>query len=465
MEEVYMSEEYSEVPWDTPSNPLETHATSALTPDDDPQIGPSSSTSPTRQTLTTFGLTANNALKVTVTDAQKHGEGSSAFVTYAIDTKSTLPSFARSNLSTRRRFQDFAWLHGTLSEEYPACIIPPLPGKHRMEYITGDRFSTEFIEKRRYSLQTYINRVTRHPTLQNSAAIKKFLQPGDLQGADAVAKRRDSHVFESISDAILNVVSKVREPDPKFLEYKESVEKFEENLKTVERLNIKLLKEQSDLETDTADLHRSITTMASMETQISEPLSEFGSTLREIAKLLHEKTLREDTDLVGEIREYIAYSHSVKEVLKIRDQKQIDHEELERYLGNHIIDRERTAQGKGDGGILGLIKDKYNDFRNVNHEQARKAKLERLEVKIKELKEAVEQSTTISSAFSNEVIKEMDLFNAVKIDDFKDILRDYTESQMEYYEKGGKLWDAIIPMIENIQLDSVDGVRKGEHAS
>jgi sorting nexin-4 len=32
----------------------------------------------------------------------------------------------------RRRYQDFVWLHTTLSLEYPACIVPPLPEKHRL---------------------------------------------------------------------------------------------------------------------------------------------------------------------------------------------------------------------------------------------------------------------------------------------------------------------------------------------
>lgn len=36
------------------------------------------------------------------------------------------------NRPVRRRFRDFVWLHNALSVEFPACIIPPLPEKHRM---------------------------------------------------------------------------------------------------------------------------------------------------------------------------------------------------------------------------------------------------------------------------------------------------------------------------------------------
>jgi sorting nexin-4 len=82
----------------------------------------------------------------------------------------------------RRRYQDFVWLHTTLSLEYPACIVPPLPEKHRLgwlaykhmisfyllfflhnfihtEYIKGDRFSSEFITRRqlRFVLNMCIN--------------------------------------------------------------------------------------------------------------------------------------------------------------------------------------------------------------------------------------------------------------------------------------------------------------------
>ncbi|KND04159.1 hypothetical protein, variant [Spizellomyces punctatus DAOM BR117] len=439
MEEVYMGEDYSDVPWETG----ETKASSSTSP-------VRSSISPT---LTTFALNATDALKITVTDPQKHGEGSGAFVTYAVNTRTILDTYPRPEMSTRRRFQDFVWLHRSLGEEYPACIVPPLPGKHRMEYITGDRFSPEFIEKRRLSLQTYLDRVSRHPTLQRSAVLKKFLDTGDLQIVEAASRNRDSHVLENISDVFLNAFAKVRKPDQQFLEFKENVEKFEENLTTVEKLHTKLLKQHADLERDTAEFEGCITTLGVMETQVTGPLTEFGNTVREICTLLKDKSQREEVDFVGSLREYIAYCHSVKEVLKLRDQKQVDHEELQTYLENSVSDRERTMSGRGSGGITSFIKEKYNDFRNINHEQARQAKLARLEAKIAELTEAVEQSHDISTAFSNEVAKELELFQSVKVADFKDILRDYTESQMEYFQKGLRVWEDIIPVLQNIEIE------------
>jgi hypothetical protein len=40
--------------------------------------------------------------------------------------------FGRAELSVRRRYSDFVWLNGQLQEEFPACIVPPLPAKQRM---------------------------------------------------------------------------------------------------------------------------------------------------------------------------------------------------------------------------------------------------------------------------------------------------------------------------------------------
>jgi sorting nexin-4 len=87
--------------------------------------------------------------QVKISDPIKHGEGSQAFVSYLVTAEKQV----------RRRFQDFVMLHRWLSEVYPQCIIPPLPSKHRMEYVTGDRFSTEFLEKRMSALQCFVDRI------------------------------------------------------------------------------------------------------------------------------------------------------------------------------------------------------------------------------------------------------------------------------------------------------------------
>jgi hypothetical protein len=82
------------------------------------------------QSLESFVPMPNNSLKINISDPQKHGEGQAAFVTYMVQYKTLLDNYSTPESQVRRRFQDFIWLFKNITEEFPACILPPLPGKH-----------------------------------------------------------------------------------------------------------------------------------------------------------------------------------------------------------------------------------------------------------------------------------------------------------------------------------------------
>jgi sorting nexin-4 len=79
-------------------------------------------------------------------------ETKDAYVSYSVTAKVcynppnyTVPfSFGQTNLSifstpnpsSRRRFQDFVFLRNNLSKDFPACVVPPLPDKHRMGWLS-----------------------------------------------------------------------------------------------------------------------------------------------------------------------------------------------------------------------------------------------------------------------------------------------------------------------------------------
>ena len=50
-----------------------------------------------------------------------------------------------------------------------------------------------------------------------------------------------------MGDALLNAFSKIKKPDERFIEIKENIDKFEENLQTIERLYFKIIKRQSGI--------------------------------------------------------------------------------------------------------------------------------------------------------------------------------------------------------------------------
>jgi PX domain len=49
-----------------------------------------------------------------------------------------------------------------------------------MEYFTGDRFSNEFLEKRRIGLQSHLEKLARHPILRDSSVFLEFLKVENL---------------------------------------------------------------------------------------------------------------------------------------------------------------------------------------------------------------------------------------------------------------------------------------------
>ena len=77
--------------------------------------------------------------------------------------------------SVRRRFRDFRAFYEDLLEAHPTCIIPPLPGKHRIVYLSGDRFSPEFVEKRIQALQRFLTRIMKHAELSKSKYLYEFV--------------------------------------------------------------------------------------------------------------------------------------------------------------------------------------------------------------------------------------------------------------------------------------------------
>ncbi|KAI8810240.1 hypothetical protein BJ742DRAFT_801127 [Cladochytrium replicatum] len=396
---------------------------------------------------------ASQLINIVVGEPQKHGEGASAYVSYQVSTKTILESFRNPEMSVRRRFQDFDWLHQQLTEELPDAILPPLPDKHRMEYITGDRFSNEFIERRRMLLELYLQRLTRHPKLMRSVALRTFLESTDLRPTKEETKR-EAHVFENLSDTLLNAFSKVRKQDERFIKFRESVTTLEDNLMAVDRLHARAMRQYAELEMEMNEFAQCMKTLASMETQVTNQLTDFGSVIRHLSAMIREKARQEEATYVANIREYISYCSSVKDVLRLRDQKQVDHEELTQYLSTHVADRERTLNPARYGrGIAGFLKEKVQEIQGIDSEIARKVKLTRLETRIGELQEAVQTSETVAQAFSEEVVKELSFFAHLKAADLRSMMMDLAETERVFHEKAARYWDELIPILESIRMD------------
>ncbi|KAJ8454828.1 hypothetical protein ONZ51_g12803 [Trametes cubensis] len=365
----------------------------------------------------------------------------------------------------------------------PVCT-EAVPGlyKHRLEYVTGDRFSPEFMERRRLDLHRFLQRLARHPTLQRSTLLRAFFESTEWHVimhqhvAHPPVPEQSSGVIDSISDSLLNAFSRVRKPDERFLAMRESVDKFEEGVALSERLfnrvrnrtNVRASSEAKrdgnpepgeDLTGDYHDLAVAVQGLGFLESGITDPLNHFSNMLLEFSALLRHTTQVTTDPFLVHLHSLLQYSHANRAVLKLRDQKQMDFEELSEYLSAVTAERDRLAaviSGRAGSTGLGLgayIKDKVDALRGQDDDRARVERMRKLDAKIKELQDAVTTAHETSDAFSDETLREQKIFQRAKEAEMKEMLGNYADGQIEFYKAAMEEWERIIPIIQRIRVD------------
>lgn len=100
----------------------------------------------------------------------------------------------------------------------------------------------------------------------------------------------------------------------------------------------------------------------------------------------------------------MTYSHANRAVLKLRDQKQLDFEELSEYLSGVTTERDRLAAViSGHAGSTGLgigayIKDRVDALRGADDDRSRVEKMRKLDTKIKEVGDSLPFNPPILTA-------------------------------------------------------------------
>jgi len=103
-----------------------------------------------------------------------------------------------STITVSRRFKDFEWLHLQLKRIFPTLLVlPHLPSKIL-------RMDASGVEKRRSSLQRYLNRIVQHPIIRSTEVLMVFLwnSGGDFEPVSA------SSPVTGIPEKIISVVER-----------------------------------------------------------------------------------------------------------------------------------------------------------------------------------------------------------------------------------------------------------------
>ncbi|TVY44589.1 Sorting nexin, partial [Lachnellula occidentalis] len=399
-------------------------------------------------------------LECTVTSPLKENDGSKdAYVSYLVTTNTTFPSFEKPNTSVRRRFTDFVFLYKMLSKEYPACAVPPLPDKHKMEYVRGDRFGTDFTSRRANSLHRFLARLALHPVLRRSALLIIFLESSDWNATMKTRPQRGSSaseqgaagVFDNFTDTFINAFTKVHKPDKRFIEVREKSDKLDEDLGHVEKIVARVARREGDLETDYKDLAEQFQRLNTLEPGVEQSVHAFAASVQDTSAGM--KTLRDhtDQDYLGSLRDMQAYSTAVKNLLKAREQKQLDFEQLTEYLTKSTSDRDILATpGASTTGTAGFIRSKIEDVRGVDHEQSRRERLRKLEMRIEDLTGGVEEAKKTTEAFDEEVVREVADFERIKRIEFKSQFGGLADAHVDFYGKNIEIWEGYVKEMENL---------------
>jgi len=302
-----------------------------------------------------------------------------------------------------------------------------------------------------------------------------------------------SGVLDSLSDTLLNAFAKLKKPDERFVVIRQHLDSFEEGLSSLERLAGRSRTRMSDLSGDYEDLAVSVQGLGYLESGITEPLMRFERALVDFGSGVKDHSASASEGFLEHVHSLLAYSHAFKGVLKLRDQKQLDFEELSAYLSNVATERDRLAGGYGYGmGLGSYFKEKVESLRGGETDMSRAARLHRLDAKIKEvrrrrsswtrpsraiadvlvfavdkdadapllvaqLQDAVLHAQETSSAFNDEVMAEHATFRASKRHEMKLLLGAFADGQIRMHKQSIASWDRCVALSLSLSLSLSSG--------
>ena len=364
----------------------------------------------------------------------------------------------------RRRFSDFVFLYKQLCRDFPATAVPPLPDKQRMEYVRGDRFGPDFTSRRGHSLQRFLVRCSLHPVLRRAPILHSFLESQDWNAtmksrstrgslaSDSGGPGAPAGVFDNFADTFINAFTKVHKPDRRFIEVKDKSDKLDEDLGHVEKVVARVARREVDLEADLHDLAEQFQKLITLEPGVEPALHGFAASIEDTATHLRQLRDATDQDYLGSLRDMQAYSLSLKNLLRAREQKQLDYEQLTEYLNKSTSERDTlqassgmSSSGSGPGGF---IRAKIEDVRGVDHEQARRERARKLELRVEELTDEVERARRTSDMFDDEVVREVGDFERIKRVEMKAQLGGLADAHVTFYGDVIGLWERYIEEME-----------------
>lgn len=376
----------------------------------------------------------SSVIEILVSEPKKVGDGMNAYVVYKVTTRTNLKFFRSCEMTVSRRFSDFLGLHEKLVEGYQCRgkIIPQAPeksvlGMTKVKMTKDETGSMDFVEKRRASLERFLNRIAKHPDLRSDRHFIDFLEvDGDLPKSSTTSALSSAglvRLFGKVGDSINKMTYTMSEPDQWFEDKQEQIEALDQELKQLHASLEMLVIHRKELSLSIGQFAKSVAVLGSSEENMA--LSKALSSLADIeTKVEHLMADQADTDffvLSELVKDYINLIQSVKDTLNERVK-----------LYKVWKDAETTLAKKRET--------------KVKMEQQRKTdKLDLADQEIVEWEQRVTKSQESFDEISRNIRKELDLFERQKVRDFKSTVINYLQVMMNNQQQLASYWESFIP--------------------
>ncbi|XP_074653174.1 sorting nexin-4-like isoform X2 [Tubulanus polymorphus] len=361
------------------------------------------------------------------------------YMVYLIETRikdAEITEYGDPACSVWRRYSEFELLRNYLDIVYPAVIIPPLPEK-RMSYarqnVSTDRFDTDYIERRRAGLETFLLRCAAHSELGHDKILVVFLRQED--GWKDVLY---STGYQMKADSLLSRLSagyRIRRPDRRIEELKNYSSDLQSNISNILKMRAKLCDKVYGIHKVHANYGRVFSEWSGMEKEMGDGLQSAGHFLDVYASSI-DSLLEDEEQFADQLKEYYAYSDALRSVCRKHEIIELDLEKLEDGLSSKKNQKNMLVQGKTSFSLSGMKSRLFGS----DPPEVRDQKIKQLEEQIDQTEAELRLANQEAEKFLEDALNDIDRFKKQKVSDLKDAFTNYAVMQIERCKKGIAVW-------------------------
>ncbi|KAK6204445.1 uncharacterized protein RJT21DRAFT_116870 [Scheffersomyces amazonensis] len=406
-------------------------------------------------------------------------------------------------MKVRRRYGDFKILHECLSNDYPTALIPPIPSKSNFKYLTGDTFSTEFVNRRLHSLDRFVKFILQHKLLSQSAMFHLFISDSN-DWANFTKNLRSKDIEDNnngfvnkvvnedlITETVMNFLTSnkhKKETNKDILEISDKLKKIYENLVKLDKMFVKLNKKNHDLSTDYEQFSNQILKLVLLQQAESDPTSEPTTPIKQLTggddiisnfKIFADSLnyfstnwanlykYMDDTFLVA-LKDCSKYILSLNNLIELEHNNKIDLQVLQDYLNKARSELATFGAGASNAGSAGhhpppnpvfasssnggivnsttqLIKDTLSTSATAHiGSTATEGKIAKLQAKVKSLEDEIVKQTEIVNQLTSRIINDeypnWDRFNR---NELKQSMVGLCDEQISFYKGLVENWGGL----------------------